>query len=320
MQYKRLGKTDMDISIIGFGASPLGSVFEPADEAEGIKSVDYAIDHGINYFDVAPFYGLTLAETRLGKALKGKRNNIFLATKCCRYGENDFDFSYNSVIQSVDESLKRLQTDYVDVLQIHDVEFGTMKQVLNEAIPAALKVKEMGKARYIGITGLPVRYLAQIVRFTEVDTILSWAHYNLLEDEINDELVPLSKEKGFGLINASPLLQRILSDSPIPSWHRSPQPVKDMQHKLITLCDEYGVNLGDVANRFAIDHPDIATTIVGMSKIKNVERNIKVLDFTIPNGLLLRIEKLVKPVKNMMWFEGNPENNIPKTNLYKTNI
>src|SRR3712207_564423 len=108
----------------------------------------------------------------------------------------------------------------------------------------------MGKARYIGITGLPVRYLAEVARQAEVDTVLSWAHYNLLEDEINDELIPLSKEKGFGLMNASPLLQRILSDSPLPDWHRSPQPVKDMQPKLLQLCKNYGVNLSDVAIRY----------------------------------------------------------------------
>src|ERR1035437_7502985 len=120
MEYRRLGKTNMNVSTLSFGASPLGSVF---DEVEGIKAVHYAIDHGINYFAVAPFYGYTLAESRLGKALKGKRDRIFLATKCGRYGNNDFDFSYNRVLKSIDESLKRLQTDYVDVLQIHDIEF-----------------------------------------------------------------------------------------------------------------------------------------------------------------------------------------------------
>jgi len=312
MKYRILGKTGMSVSILSFGASPLGSVFDTSDEAEGRSAVHYAIDHGINYFDVAPFYGYTVAETRLGNALKGKRDKVFLATKCCRDGLENFDFSYNRVLKSIDESLERLQTDYVDVFQIHDVEFGTYEQVMNEAIPAAMKVKEMGKARFVGITGLPVRYLAKIARVTDLDTVLSWAHYNLLEDEINDELVPLSKQKGFGLINASPLLQRILSDSTIPGWHRSPQTVKDMQPRLIKLCNEYGVNLGDVANRFALDHPDIATTIVGMSKMKNVERNVKVLDFKIPEGLMEKIQKMVEPAKNQMWFEGNPDNNIPK--------
>jgi L-galactose dehydrogenase len=310
MDYRRLGKTDMDVSLIGFGASPLGNVFDVADEQEGIRAVHYAIDHGINFFDVAPFYGFTLAEERLGKALAGKRNSIFLATKCGRY--EDFDFSYNRVLASIDESLLRLKTDYVDILQIHDIEFGDRDQVLNEALPAARKAQEMGKARYIGITGLPVRYLAAIARQVEVDTVLSWAHYNLLEDEINAELVPLSKEKGFGLMNASPLLQRILSNSPLPAWHRSPQPVKDMQPRLLELCKSYGVALSDVAIRYALDHPDIATTIVGMSNTKHVKQNIQALDFQIPAGLLARIDSLVAPVKNRMWYEGKPENNLPE--------
>jgi L-galactose dehydrogenase len=312
MKYRKLGKTDMNVSILSFGASPLGNVFDVSNETEGEKAVHYAIDHGINYFDVAPMYGTTLAESRLGKALKGKRNKIFLATKCSRYSEKDFDFSYDRVLLSVDESLERLQTDYVDLLQIHDIEFGTMQQILEEAIPAAIKAKEMGKARFIGITGLPVRYLAKIIRQVDVDTVLSWAHYNLLEDEINDELVPLSKEKGFGLINASPLLQRLLSESTIPDWHRSPQEVKDLQPILIRLCANFGVKLSDVAIRFALDHPDIATTIVGMSKLKNVEQNIRVLDFKTPDGLMEKIENSVKTLKNKMWFEGNPENNISK--------
>lgn len=312
MEYKKLGNTDMQVSIIGFGASPLGNVFDVTDEQEGFRAVHAAIDHGINFFDVAPFYGDTLAETRLGKALLTKRNDIFLATKCCRYGNGVFDFSYQRVINSIDESLERLQTDYVDLYQVHDIEFGNREQVLNEAIPAALKIKEQGKARYVGFSGLPVRYLAQIAREVQVDTLLSWGHYTLLDDEINDELVPLSREKGFGLLNAAPLMQRILSDAPIPAWQNSPQPVKDLQPKLLQLCQDYGVALSDVALRFALDHPVIASTIIGMSEQRHLEQNMRVLDFTIPDGLLQQIEELVSPVKNWMWFEGKPENNIPK--------
>ena len=171
MQYRKLGKTDLDISIVAYGASPLGNVFDKTDdETEGIRAVHYAIDHGINYFDVAPMYGVTLAETRLGNALKGKRDKIFLASKCCRYDEDVFDFSAKKVETSIDESLKRLQTDYIDVYQIHDVEFGDKEQILNETIPAALKVKESGKARYIGITGLPVAYLKHIAELADIDT------------------------------------------------------------------------------------------------------------------------------------------------------
>lgn len=305
-----MGKTDMQVSVIGFGASPLGDVFDVTDEQEGMRAVHSAIDQGINFFDVAPFYGDTLAEKRLGNALVTKRKAVFMATKCCRYGNGVFDFSYQRVLSSLDESLKRLQTDYVDLLQVHDIEFGNREQVLNEAIPAVLRAKEQGKARYVGFSGLPVRYLAQIARQVSVDTVLSWGHYTLLNDEINDELVPLSQEKGFGLMNAAPLMQRILSDAPVPSWQSSPQAVKDLQPRLNQICRDHGVALSDVALRFALDHSAIATTIIGMSEQRHVEQNVRVLDFKIPDGLLDQIAVMVAPVKNWMWFEGKPENNL----------
>jgi L-galactose dehydrogenase len=308
MEYRKLGKTKLEVSVLGFGASPLGNVFEMADAGEGSRAVHQALAAGINFFDVAPFYGYNLAEERLGQALAGKRQEVVLATKCGRY--EGFDFSYSRVLKSIDESLQRLKTDYVDLYQLHDIEFVDRQQILEEAIPAALKVKESGKARYIGITGLPVRYLAEIARQVPVDTVLSWGHYNLLEDEINDELVPLSQEKGFGLMNAAPLLQRILSDAPLPDWHRSPPEVKAMQPALLALCKAYGVDLSQVALRYAMDHPAIASTIVGMATMNHVTRNLNALDLQIPEGLLAEIEKLVAPVKNQMWYEGKPENNI----------
>lgn len=312
MKYRKLGKTNLNLSILGFGASPLGNVFEDCDEKEGNYSVHYAIDHGVNFFDVAPFYGITLAETRLGKALEGKRNEVILATKCGRYGLKEFDFSYKRIISSADESLKRLKTDYVDLMQLHDIEFGSKEQVLNEAVPAIQKIKASGKARFIGITGLPVNYLAEISRNVDLDTVLSWAHYNLLCDEINAELVPLSKEKGFGLMNAAPLMQRILSDAEIPSWHNAPKEVKAIQPLLVNICKKYNVSLSDLAIRFATDHPDITTTIVGMCESAIVKKNIEALDLIIPPGLLEEIELQVSPIKNMMWFEGMPENNLKR--------
>jgi L-galactose dehydrogenase len=314
MQYRRLGKTALNVSVIGFGASPLGNVFDDCDEQEGTRSVHAAIDAGINFFDVAPFYGITLAEERLGEALKGKRDKVILATKCGRYGLRDFDFSYQRILDSADESLARLQTDHVDLMQLHDIEFGTKEQVLNEAIPALYEIKKSGRARYIGITGLPVNYLAEIARQVDIDTILSWAHYNLLQDEINKELVPLSKERDLGLMNAAPLLQRILSDASIPSWHNAPAGMQAMQVPLQACCAKYGLKLSDVAIAFATAHPDIASTIIGMCDTVNVSNNIKALETQIPKELLEEIEILVAPVKNSMWFEGMPENNIPTKN------
>jgi len=312
MEYRKLGKTNELISVLGFGASPLGNVFDVVDEQEGINTVHYAIDHGVNFFDVSPFYGITLAETRLGKALQGKRKDVFLATKCGRYDLQSFDFSSQRIMSSIDESLQRLQTDYVDLFQLHDIEFVSKEQILNEAMPAIEKIKASGKARFIGITGLPVRYLAEIARQVELDTVLSWAHYNLLQDEINDELVPLSKEKGFGLMNAAPLMQRILSDAALPEWHNAPKEMLAIQPVLLGICQKYNVRLSDVAMRFAMDHLDIATTIVGMCRMNSIQKNIESVEFKIPEGLLEELAIAIAPIKNLMWFEGQAENNIPK--------
>lgn len=310
MQYRTLGKTGLKVSVLGFGASPMGNVFDPVDENEAISTVHYALDHGVNFFDVSPFYGLTLAESRLGKALEGRRKDIILASKCGRYDLQDFDFSRKKILQSIDESLTRLKTDYLDLFQLHDIEFVDKRIILEEAVPAIQEVVQSGKARFWGITGLPVRYLAQIARETDPDTVLSWGHYNLLEDEINDELVPLSAEMGFGLMNAAPLMQRILSDANLPPWHRSPDEVRALQPVLLELCKSYGVRLSDVAIRYAMNHPKIATTIVGMCELEVVKRNVAALDFEIPSELQTKIEALVAPVKNRMWFEGKEENNI----------
>ena len=288
----------------------MGNVFDPVDESTALASAHLAIDQGINFFDVAPFYGLTLAETRLGKALKGKRDTVTLASKCGRYGLEEFDFSRERIFSSIEDSLKRLQTDYLDLYQLHDIEFVDKSLITEVAIPALHEVKKSGKARFVGITGLPVRYLAQIAREVEIDTILSWGHYNLLEDEINDELVPLSREKDLGLMNAAPLMQRILSDAELPEWHRSPDEVKALQPKLIELCKSYELDLSQVAMNFAMKHEGISTTIVGMCEPEIVEKNLAAIDLSIPEELMKSIEKLVAPYKNQMWFEGKPENNL----------
>ena len=226
MQYRKLGKTDLTVSILGFGASPLGNEFGEIDIAEGERAVHYAIDHGINYFDVAPYYGRTVAETRLGKALEGRRAKVVLATKCCRYDVAGFDFSARRVKADIDASLQRLKTDRVDLLQLHDIEFGNLRQIIEETIPAAREVQRSGKARYIGITGFPPKVLREAASQVPVDAILSYARYNLMVTDLDDVLRPFCEEHGVGLINGSPLHMRILTDEGAPAWHPASQEVK----------------------------------------------------------------------------------------------
>ncbi|MGH9583627.1 MAG: aldo/keto reductase, partial [Bryobacteraceae bacterium] len=161
MLYRTLGSTGLSVSVLGFGASPLGDVFGIAEPSEGMQAVHEAIDSGINFFDVSPYYGRTLAEARLGKALLGHRHKVVLATKCGRHGLDSFDFSARRVKASIDESLGRLQTDYVDLLQAHDIEFGDARQIVEETIPALRAIQ--GKARFIGITACPLAILSEIL-------------------------------------------------------------------------------------------------------------------------------------------------------------
>ena len=167
MEYRTLGKTGLKVSRLGFGAATLGNEYGVADPQEIGRAVHLAIDSGINFFDVAPYYGRTLGETRLGDALQGRRHEVIIATKCARYDKTEFDFSAARVTRSIDESLQRLKTDYVDILHVHDVEFGNKRQIVDETIPALRRIQAAGKARFIGITGLTVCMLRDIAEEAE---------------------------------------------------------------------------------------------------------------------------------------------------------
>ena len=295
--------------MLGFGASPLGDEFRKTTAEERQRAVDAAIDQGINFFDVSPYYGRTLAEERLGEALGNKRNKIILATKCGRYDVAKFDFSAGRVTASVDESLRRLRTDYVDLIQCHDIEFGDLNQVINEAIPALRKVQQAGKARFVGITGLPLNMMKTVASAVPVDTFLSYCRYNLLIKDMDELLTPFARKHGIGLINASPLHMGILTERGAPDWHPAPKEVIAAGEQVVKLCQRRGVQVADVALRFCIEHPYVSTTLVGMSRPDHVERNIRGIAKPVDPELFEEIRAIVAPVANITWPSGRPENN-----------
>src|ERR1019366_8526685 len=308
MEYRQLGATDLRISILGFGASPLGDVFRTTTPEERMDAVHLAVDRGINFFDVSPYYGLTLAETRLGEALEGRREKVVLTTKCGRYGADEFDFSAARITAGLEDSLKRLRTDYVDLLQAHDVEFGDVQQVVEETVPAMRKLQEQGKARYIGITGYSLKNLMEIAGQVKVDSILSYCRYNLLITDMEAKLVPFAKKRGVGVINASPLHMGIITERGAPEWHPAPQAVRDAGQRVVAVCKARGVDASEVALRFCLDQPDVASTLVGLSSRGHVERNLKCLEMRNDPELLAEIAKAVAPVKDLTWPSGRAEN------------
>jgi aryl-alcohol dehydrogenase-like predicted oxidoreductase len=301
MEYRVLGKTDLKVSVLSYGASPLGGVFGSIDEAEGIRTVHTALDLGVNYIDVSPYYGNIKAEIVLGKALRGiPRETYYLATKVGRFGPGEFDYSAERVIASVDESLKRMGVDYIDVIQCHDIEFTTREKILNETLPALRRVQEQGRVRFVGVTGLSLANFPAILDHAELDTILSFCHYTLFDTSLAD-LIPYLKEKKVGMVNASPLSMGLLTNQGPPAWHPASDKVKETCAKAATYCRSRGADIAKLALQFSLSNREIATTLVGTSKAEKMKSNVEWLEEPIDEGLLAEVQEILTPIRNETW-------------------
>ncbi|KAJ9159306.1 hypothetical protein P3X46_024821 [Hevea brasiliensis] len=312
MELRPLGNTGLNISSVGFGASPLGSVFGPVSEDDAVASVREAFRRGINFFDTSPYYGGTLSEKMLGKGLKAlgvPRNEYVVSTKCGRYKEG-FDFSAERVTRSIDESLERLQLDYVDILQCHDIEFGSLDQIVNETIPALQKLKEAGKIRFIGITGLPLgifTYVLDRVPSGTVDVILSYCHYSINDSTLVD-LLPYLKSKSVGIISASPLAMGLLTENGPPEWHPASPELKSACQAAAAYCKDKGKSITKLAVQYSLSNKDISTVLVGMNSVGQVEENVtaalELATFGKDQETLAEVEAILSPVKNQTWPSG----------------
>ncbi|KAF8059175.1 hypothetical protein HT031_005347 [Scenedesmus sp. PABB004] len=324
MPRRVLGGTGLEVSVLGFGASPLGGVFQDIDEAEGVASVHEAFRLGINFFDTSPFYGGTKSEAVLGKALKDlPRDKIVVSTKVGRYGADFFDFSAERVQRSVSESLARLQVPYVDLIQCHDIEFGNLDQIVSETLPALQALKQQGLVRFVGVTGLPLKALTYVLDRAPpgaVDVVLSYCHYALNDTTLAD-LLPYLQDKQVGIISASPLSMGLLTPQGPPEWHPAPPELKEAAAAAAEYCRDQGADLARLALQFAVKHPSIATTLVGMASAATVRANVGAVLSALglgdaPSGadarreaeVLEEVQRILAPVKDLTWASGRPEN------------
>ncbi|WP_217594449.1 aldo/keto reductase [Cohnella sp. GbtcB17] len=310
MKYRQLGKTGLDVSVLSFGASSLGSVFRQTDEGESVRTVHAAIDAGINYFDVSPYYGLTKAEAVLGKALKDiPRDKYVLSTKAGRYGVDEFDFSYDRIVASVDESLARLNVDEIDILYLHDIEFVPADIIMNDAIPALHRLKESGKIRFGGICGLPLALFEAFIPRVEVDSIISYCHYSLNDTSLLG-LLPLLEANGTGLVNASPLSMGLLGTRGTPDWHPATPQTKAVCLEAARYCESQGADIAKLAIQFSTSNERIPTTLVSTANPANIQKNAAWTDEPIDVGLLAEVLEILQPVHNRTWVSGREEYNV----------
>ena len=310
MEYRDLGQTGMKISHLSFGASSLGSVFRETNEKESFEAVEAAIEGGINFIDVSPYYGHYKAETVLGKALRNiPRDKYYLSTKVGRYGKdgvNTWDYSAKRVTDSVYESMERLGIDHIDLINVHDIEFqaalpGGLQKVVDETLPALFELRDKGVVSHVGITDLQLQNLKWVVERCEgVESILNFCHYTLNDDALAD-YAGFFEQHGVGIINASPLSMGLLSQRGVPCWHPAPKPLVKACQKAAEYCREQGYPIEKLAVQYAVSNSRIASTLFSSANPDNVRRNIQWANEEPDWDLVYKVKEIIGDQQRVTW-------------------
>ncbi len=310
MKYNLLGRTGLQVSRLSFGASALGGVYGPVDEAEGIRAVHTALDLGINYFDVAPAYGGTRAETVLGKALKGiPRDRYYLSTKVGKYtspggyGDDVLDYSPARIRASLVESGGRLGVDYFDIVHLHDMEYQhrrCLEQALAEGFETLLALKQEGRIGATSFGTYPLDLWQRVFGTLPVDAGLVHNHY-LLSDTRALELLPVAREKGIGIVNGSPFGCGVLTGREAPAWHPADADDRRCFSEAASFCERHGTPLGKLAIQFSSQNPDFPTTLFSSTRSESVIRNVRWHEEPFDPDLVAAVQRILGPVLNKQW-------------------
>ena len=311
MNTRPLGRTGLQVSTLSFGASSLGGVFHAVDETDAIRAVHTALDLGINYFDVAPAYGGTRSETVLGKALRGiPRDRYFLSTKIGKYtnpekyGDDTLDYSRGRTRRSVDESAARLGTDYFDIIHIHDIEYedrNYTEWALNEGFEAVSELKQEGRIGAVSFGIYPMDLWHHIFTTLPVDAALVHNHYCLHDTRLL-ELMQIAREKGIGLINASPFGSGLLTDRGPADWHPANAEQRSILKQAAEFCAAQGTNISKLALQFSSQHPDIPTTMFSSANADSVKRNVAWAAEPYDTALVAQVREILQPITHIDWF------------------
>jgi aryl-alcohol dehydrogenase-like predicted oxidoreductase len=310
MEYVELGKTGARVSRLSFGASSLGGVFREVDEAEGIRAVHAALDAGINYFDVAPAYGGTVAETVLGKALRGiARDRYVLSTKAGKYaapgayGADVLDYSEARIRAGLEESMRRLGVERLDLVHLHDFEYqrgARTASAFAEGFPALAALKREGRIGAVGAGIYPMELWFRVVAEAPVDAIMLHNHY-CLNDTRGLELAPACRARNIGTINASPFASGLLSGNPAPAWHPADDADRRVFAEAARFCEERGASLAKLAFQFACHDSPFHTTMFSTARVRSVRRNLAWYGEPLDPDLLAGVRRILQPVLDKQW-------------------
>ena len=317
MEFRHLGRSGMLVSEIAYGNwITHGSQVE---EEQATTCVHAALDHGITTFDTADVYAGTRAEAVLGRALAGqRREGLEIFTKVfwpTGPGRNDRGLSRKHIMESIDASLRRLQTDYVDVYQAHRYDYATP---LAETMEAFADVVRGGKAHYIGVSewkATEIRAAHELARELKIQLVSNQPQYSMLWRVIEAEVVPVSDELGIGQIVWSPMAQGVLTGKylpgqPPPAGSRATDDksgamfiqrwmsddVLSTVQRLRPLADQAGLSMAQLAIAWVLQNPNVSAAIVGATRPEQLADNVKAAGVKLDADLLKAIDEIVDPI------------------------
>lgn len=323
MEYRHLGRTGLRVSVYGLGTNAFGG---RADEKTSIKIVHHALDRGINLIDTADRYNDGESERIIGQALKDRRSRAILATKCgmpVGPGPNERGSSRHHIMRQVEASLQRLQTDYIDLYQIHEFDPHTP---LEETLRALDDLVSQGKVRYIGCSNYAAWQLAKALWISDrmnLARFVSAQHpYSLVDRRIEQELIPLCLDQGIGILTYYPLAGGLLTGKykdthDVPTASRAAvnpayrEKISDrnlaLAREIQDLAQQAGVQPAHLALNWAMNQPGITATLVGATSVEQQEQNLQALELTGIDDLRDHLTTLtrrciVDPALAAPWF------------------
>lgn len=328
---RRIGGTGLDVTVLGFGAAPIGGFRATITEAQASATVEAAVKAGVGFFDTSPFYGYGRSELRLGAVLRGlPRDGFVLSTKIGRVmrpilpGERveglranglnfapRFDYSYDGVMRSLEHSCLRLGLSRIDIVFIHDVDFWSLRdqavvdrhfaQVMDGGYRALDELRRAGTISAIGCglndSGMCARFAAA----GDFDCMLLAGRYTLLEQGALVDFMPVAEKKNIGVVIGGPFNSGILTGNVGPDskydYAAAPSEVLARATRLETVCGRHGVPLASAAIQFPLAHPAVVSVIPGALSPAEVDANAAHLRRPIPAALWqdLRHEGLIDP-------------------------
>ncbi|GAN06859.1 L-galactose dehydrogenase-like [Mucor ambiguus] len=320
---KPVNQDKFEPSEVSFGAGALSGNYDEFTESDTVEACKEALSSGINSFDTSPYYGKS--EYILGDALlklrdEFPRESYYLATKTGRFGYTvkEMDYSAKKTYESVTESMKRLHTDYLDVVYCHDVEFVKFEDVVgpNQALEALFDLKSQGKIKYVGCSAYPLDVLLKVAEHQHakgqpLDIILSYCHYTL-QNTLFAEYAPKFRAAGVKyLMNASPLCMALLRDAKTPEWHPAHAGIREAADKATALAAKNGLSISDLASRFSFQGRDefqLDSTVIGLARKSEVQDAIRCWkdvknrkNSELEDKVLQEIHGYFEPYKNFSW-------------------